>query len=214
MDWGTIAVVVLLNTALTALGLTAGLWYLKRRVMASLAGTDVGIDEARDVEAGQAVEEFRHRRRPVEAASESEPHQGGRKVRLREHLEPLGGVPGSLSGDQDAAVRALLGRGAPIGWMSDVQAEALLAAGDYAEAVVDSRIGFRDGLQGRHKIVRRLALIVVADPRARDFVLDWAGGRYSDESMPADPLEEEIWAWIQQHAARLLEARGHRVEAA
>jgi hypothetical protein len=99
--------------------------------------------------------------------------------------------------------------------MSSAQAHTLLCARDYAEAVIDRRRGTRSGLPGRQRIVRRLTLAILADDRARGFVVDWAEGHFAgDDTGAPDPLEQEVWVWVQRQAARLMEAEGRLVEAA
>lgn len=223
MDWGTIAVVVGANAIISAIALGIGLWFVGSRLSALTTVTQEDEPRLEPVPAGDATLASRPAPKPqAEApAKRSKPPANkrasrGRRGTLRDHLAPIGGMPGSITEDQQDAVLGLLGRSAQVEWMSEPQAETLLAAQDYSEAVVDSRIGSRDEFPGRRKIVRRMALTIVGDERARNFVIDWAAGRFDgdDDTTPVDPLEEEIWAWVQQHAARLLEAEGRHVEAA
>ena len=214
MDWRLVALIVTANAVTSGLLMAGGLWYLKRRVLAA------GTPQRRRAQAGADETVPARRRRhqapePEAVADDVGPALGSRRRGLKDFLAPVGGLAGSITDDQRAGIKDLLGKAAPTLWMSSRQAHAVLCARDYAEAVIDHRRGSRTEFAGRHKIVRRLALAILADDRARDFAVDWAEGRYADDDSTApDPVEQDVWAWVQHHAARLMEAEGRYVEAA
>jgi hypothetical protein len=219
MDWGLVALIVTANAVTGGLLVAGGLWYLHRRLLPALVRSTPQV-RRRAVETARADDApatVRRQRRPParEAPREPEARKPGRRRGLKGFLAPVGGAPGTITDDQRAGVEDLLGKAAPTRWMSSAQAHTLLCARDYAEAVIDRRRGTRTGLPGRHRIVRRLTLAILADDRARGFVVDWAEGRFAGDNTGApDPLEQEIWVWVQRQAARLMEAEGRLVEAA
>lgn len=221
MDWGMVALIVATNAATGGLLAAGGLWYVHRRLLPALVRSAPRVrrratEEARAVDAPATVRRPRREAPAREAAREPEVRPPARRQGLKGILAPVGGVPGTITDDQRASIGDLLGKAAPIRWMSSAQAHTLLCARDYAEAVIDRRRGTRTGLPGRPKIVRRLTLAILADDRARGFVVDWAEGRFTgdDDTGAPDPLEQEVWIWVQNHAARLMEVEGRFVEAA
>ena len=219
MDWGLVALIVTANAVTGGLLVAGGLWYLHRRLLPALVRSTPRV-RRRMVEAARADDApatVRRQLRPParEAPRQPEARKPGRGRGLKDVLAPVGGAPGTITDDQRAGVEDLLGKSAPARWMSSAQAHTLLCARDYAEAVIDRRRGTRTGLPGRRKIVRRLTLTILADDRARGFVVDWAEGRFAgDDTGAPDPLEQEVWVWVQRQAARLMEAEGRFVEAA
>lgn len=216
MDWGVVAFLVLANAVTCALLMVGGIWFILRRLSAQNAN-EVYQPAATHADATE-MSERRQRREPVTdvpRAGVVAPKSASRRRGLKEYLAPIGGLAGSITDDQRAAVKHLFGKSAPTLWMSSAQAHAVLCARDYAEAVIDHRRGSRADFAGRDKIVRRLTLAIIADDLARDFVVDWAEGRYvGDDGTAPDPLEQDVWIWVQHHAARLMEAEGLYVEAA
>lgn len=223
MDWGSVAFIVIANAVTSGLLMAGGLWFLRERLMPGAEHTQVRAPQAvadSELAAEQPAASRRQRRRrraPGRTVAVAEPEARSASPRrgLKDFLAPVGGAPGTITDEQRIGIKDLLGKAAPTLWMSSAQAHAVLCARDYAEAVIDHRQGSRADFDGRHKIVRRLAFAILADDRARDFVVDWAEGRYiDDDSTAPDPLEQDVWAWVQHHAARLMEAEGRYVEAA
>jgi hypothetical protein len=220
MDWGLVALIVTANAVTGGLLVAGGLWYLHRHLLPALVRSAPrarrrAAEADHAVDAPAAVRRTRRQAPVREPAREPEARPPGRRRGLKGFLAPVGGAPGTITDDQRAGVEDLLGEAAPTRWMSSAQAHTLLCARDYAEAVIDRRRGTRSGLPGRHRIVRRLTLAILADDRARGFVVDWAEGRFAgDDTGVPDPLEQEVWVWVQRQAARLMEAEGRLVDAA
>ncbi len=151
------------------------------------------------------------RARPV--ASKPDSGRPRRKLGLRDYLRSAGGRPGSVTKEQQEQVESLLAKRVPE-WMSRQQADLLLSARDYANAVLNALLETEEEGHGEPLIERRLTLAVVADAEMRDYVAEWTEYALStgDRALLSRPPRDGAYEIVERLATRLLLAEGYEID--